>query len=91
MSRDQYSRMWQQLCGVNNFFDMRGSIYPKIKIMAVWCQIHHSGHTPPRIHDLPKLCDFPDVSWRGENLLAMGLYRWYDFGECLLVDLKDVR
>ena len=61
MSRDQYSHMRQQFCGVNDYCDARGSIYPKIKIMAVWRQIHHAGHTPPRNHDLPHLCDFPDV------------------------------
>ena len=62
MSRDQYSHMRQQFCGVSDYCDVRGSIYPKIKIMAVWRQIHHPGHTPPRNHDLPHLCDFPDVS-----------------------------
>ena len=60
MSRDQYSHMQQQFCGVNDYCDICGSIYPKIKIMAVWRQIHHSGHTPPRNHDLPHHCDFPD-------------------------------
>ena len=60
MSRDQYSHMRQQFCGVNDYCDAHGSIYPKIKIMAVWRQIHHAGHTPPRNHDLPHWCDFPD-------------------------------
>ena len=64
MSCDQYSCMRQQFCGVNDYRDVRGSIYPKIKIMAVWRQIHHSGHTPPCNHDLPQLCDFPDVANR---------------------------
>ena len=71
MSRDQYSRMRQQFCGMNNFCDARGSIYPKIKIMAVWRQIHHSGHTPPRNHDLPQLCDFPDDVGRGGGHLQV--------------------
>ena len=62
MSRDQYSHMRQQFCGVNDYCDAHGSIYPKIKIMAVWRQIHHAGHTPPRNHDLPHWCDFPDAS-----------------------------
>ncbi|EDR08341.1 uncharacterized protein LACBIDRAFT_327476 [Laccaria bicolor S238N-H82] len=63
MSRDRYLHMRQQICGVNDYCDTRGSIHPEIKIMAVWtawCQIHHSGHTPPRDHDLPQICDFPD-------------------------------
>ncbi|EDR09296.1 uncharacterized protein LACBIDRAFT_325989 [Laccaria bicolor S238N-H82] len=60
MSRDRYLHMRQQICGVNDYCDARGSIYPEIKIMAVWCQIHHSGHTPPRNHNLPQICDFPD-------------------------------
>ena len=46
MSRDQYSRMWQQLCGVNNFCDARGSIYPKIKIIAVWRPITPALQSP---------------------------------------------
>ncbi|KIJ93481.1 hypothetical protein K443DRAFT_35865, partial [Laccaria amethystina LaAM-08-1] len=60
MSRDRWSHMRQQLCGVNDHCDARGSIYPEIKIMAAWRQIHHSGHTWPCLHDSPHKCDFPD-------------------------------
>jgi hypothetical protein len=30
-------------------------------MMAGWCQIHHSGHAWPHLHDPPHRCDFPDV------------------------------
>ena len=30
------------------------------RIMVLWCQIHHSGHTLPCNQGLPHLCDFPD-------------------------------
>ena len=63
MSRDQYSHMRQQFCGMNNYCDARGSIYLEIKKWQcglVWRQIHHSSDTLPCNHDLPHLCDFPD-------------------------------
>ncbi|EDR00812.1 uncharacterized protein LACBIDRAFT_333868 [Laccaria bicolor S238N-H82] len=52
-----HTDLWSQ-----KYCDARGTIYPEIKIMVVWCQIHHSGHTPPRDHDVPHICDFPDSS-----------------------------
>ena len=58
MSRDQYSHI-----RVNDYCDACGSIYLEIRIMALWRQIHHSGHTPPRNHDVPHPCDFPDESY----------------------------
>ena len=61
MSHDQYSHTRQQFRGMNDYCDTRGSIYPEIRIMALWRKINHSGHTPPRNHNLPHLCDFPDV------------------------------
>ena len=73
MSRDQYSIT--HTCDnssvvMNDYCDMRGSIYLKIKIMAVCCQIHHAGHTLPRNHDLPHWCDFPDARDRYRYLEA---------------------
>ena len=35
MLHDQYSHMWQQFCGMNNYCDAHGSIYPKIN--SWWC------------------------------------------------------
>ena len=86
--------MQQQFYGVNDYCDACGSVYPKIKIMVVWCQIHHSGHTLPCNHDPPHLCDFPDVGTihvhichtfndrllkRGELVWQVGSTEWKEY------------
>ena len=86
ISINTYSHMRQQFCGVNDYCDARGSIYPKIKIMVVWRQIHHAGHTPPRNHDLPHWCDFPDVA-----LISMSIVRTrFSFQDASLIRSDDV-